>query len=137
MTRYRAGADLERAAQDDLEASGYFVIRSAGSHGIADLVAMKGWNDGGPGVPPETLFVQCKTNGATSPADRGELLTLAARFRGRPLVARWEKTGRDSLGRIHQTARTVAYGQIMLDVDGRTHTRMQWTPDYALEARDG
>jgi hypothetical protein len=39
MTNYQNGAAWERKAKQYLEDKGYFVIRSAGSHGIADLAA--------------------------------------------------------------------------------------------------
>jgi len=51
---YRRGADLERAAKHYLEDNGYYVIKSAGSKGIADLVGIK---------PGEILYVQCKLDG--------------------------------------------------------------------------
>lgn len=41
MTNYDKGARLEYKARDALSERGYTVIRSAGSHGAADLVALK------------------------------------------------------------------------------------------------
>jgi len=41
MTHYRKGYSLERNVKLHLESQGYYVIRSAGSHGIADLMAKK------------------------------------------------------------------------------------------------
>lgn len=38
---YRKGARYERRAREELEAKGYCVVRSAGSRGAADLVAVK------------------------------------------------------------------------------------------------
>jgi len=38
---YRKGASLEYRVKDELEKQGFLVIRSAGSHGVADLVAIK------------------------------------------------------------------------------------------------
>jgi len=38
---YRKGASLEYKVKAELEKQGFFVIRSAGSHGLADLVAIK------------------------------------------------------------------------------------------------
>lgn len=40
-TRYQRGRDNEYRAQRELEADGYTTIRSAGSHGTADVIA---WN---------------------------------------------------------------------------------------------
>jgi hypothetical protein len=58
------GASFERKVADLLESDGYLVIRAAGSHGAADLVALK---------LGQVLFVQCKLNGRCDPpADRAE-----------------------------------------------------------------
>ena len=42
MTAYRRGARLEYLARDVLRQQGYVVVRSAGSHGPFDLVAVNG-----------------------------------------------------------------------------------------------
>jgi len=41
MKRYRKGADKERRLKKKLEKEGFWVVRAAGSKGIADLVAIK------------------------------------------------------------------------------------------------
>jgi Holliday junction resolvase len=41
MKRYRKGADKERRLKKKLEKEGYWVVRAAGSKGVADLVAIK------------------------------------------------------------------------------------------------
>jgi len=53
---YRKGADFERKIKNKLESAGYFVIRSAGSKGPADLVA---WDSNSRDESP--YFFQCKT----------------------------------------------------------------------------
>lgn len=40
MSRYKRGTAFERRIQHWLEGKGYLVIRSAGSHGIFDLIAI-------------------------------------------------------------------------------------------------
>ena len=60
MTPYQRGARLEYRARDALRAQGYAVMRSAGSHGPADLVALNA---------REVLLVQVK--------HAGQLLRLA------------------------------------------------------------
>ena len=40
MTPYQRGARLEYRARDVLRQQGYVVVRSAGSHGPADLIAL-------------------------------------------------------------------------------------------------
>lgn len=69
MSRYRIGADFERAVQDDLEDRGYLAFRVAGSKGAADIIAFP------PRRHPKiftVLLVQCKTNGVMGPAERTE-----------------------------------------------------------------
>jgi len=41
VSRYDAGAAAERKAKAELEERGYLVVRSAGSKGPADLIAVK------------------------------------------------------------------------------------------------
>ena len=114
-SKYRAGRDLEYAAARDLEDNGYFVIRAAGSHGLADLIAFK---------TEQVLIVQCKTDGKMTARQRCDLAALAAMVPGLggiPLIARWEATGPRG-GRTVAYARTWTIGDVA-----------PWTPDYALE----
>jgi Holliday junction resolvase len=67
-TRYVAGANLERSAKRVLESKGFYVMKSGGSKGILDLIAMK---DG------ESWLCQAKLHGILSPADRAKLIKLA------------------------------------------------------------
>jgi Holliday junction resolvase len=85
MTNYARGRRLEWDVQHDLEDNGYDTIRAASSKGIADVI---GFKEG------QTVFVQCKTNGRISPAERVQLIRLAslvpggiAVVAGRPRVA--------------------------------------------------
>lgn len=75
---YAAGAAFERQVRHALEADGYDVIRSAGSKGKVDLVAIK---------PMFLAFIQCKTNGLCAPAERAELIRVSGRANALPLVA--------------------------------------------------
>lgn len=80
-----AGDRFERANMERLRAAGYLVIRSAGSHGPADLVAMRG--DRMPAL------IQCKITDTTTARQRaafyrvaedaGALAVLAYRTGGR------------------------------------------------------
>jgi len=75
MTNYSRGASFERTVKADLKARNFLVIRAAGSHGIVDLVAfppMEGT------IVREPWFIQAKTNGIMSPAERFELYECAA-----------------------------------------------------------
>lgn len=51
MTRYTQGTGLEYDIMFMLKRSGYYVMRSAGSHGIVDLIAW--WKN-------QIYFIQCK-----------------------------------------------------------------------------
>lgn len=53
---YKKGAVFEHRIKKDLEKLDFYVLRSAGSHGIADLVALKFG---------ETLLIQAKCNELT------------------------------------------------------------------------
>jgi len=54
MTPYQRGARLEYLARDVLRQRGYSVVRSAGSHGAIDLVALN---------ERELLLIQVKQSG--------------------------------------------------------------------------
>ena len=78
MSNYSRGANFERRVARILDADGYFTVRSSGSHGVADIVAIKA------GV---IMLVQCKINGVLSPADRVALFEVCQRAGAVPLVA--------------------------------------------------
>jgi Holliday junction resolvase len=78
MSAYRNGYEFERTVAGDLSDDGYLVIRSGGSHGAADLVALKAG---------QVILVQCKSNGTISPADWNELLSTAVRVGAVALLA--------------------------------------------------
>ena len=63
--RRQAGDYFERRTRDALEAAAYVVVRSAGSLGPADLVALKA------GAPP--MLISCKMSGKLP---RRELMAL-------------------------------------------------------------
>lgn len=83
MTRYDAGRRLEYKARDVLTEAGYFVVRSAGSKGPVDLVALLVDPHAGKRCRcirpdrPRRLLVQCKRDGALAPAKWNELYELA------------------------------------------------------------
>ena len=60
MTNYEKGANAEREAKSLLEMLGYQVMRSAGSHGIWDIVACH---------PTHVRLIQVKVEGAMTPAE--------------------------------------------------------------------
>jgi Holliday junction resolvase len=88
-TNRRAGDYLERQAKTALVDLGWWCIRAAGSHGVADVVAMRA------GSAP--LFVACKTSGKIPPAERAALVDAAEKAGARPILASRERRGWISL----------------------------------------
>lgn len=84
MTNYSRGASFERMVKADLERHGYFAMRSAGSHGIVDIVAIRHL---------EPWFVQVKLDGYMSPEERRELADLCANVCATPIMASKKKGG--------------------------------------------
>lgn len=86
----RQGANFELAVMAELEKYGYTCLRSSGSRGAVDVVA----------VPPlelleRLLFIQCKISKAViPPAERRALIGLALRGLAVPLVAYKGEDGR-------------------------------------------
>ena len=85
MSRYSKGADFERAVVADLVAHGYHAIRAAGSHGIADIVALRD--------DIEPWLVQCKTDGRMGPKDRGALAGVCEKVGAIPVKASRPRRG--------------------------------------------
>lgn len=81
---YKKGANRERQLMRVLEAEGYLVSRAAGSHGAADLIALKNG---------EILLIQVKATKSKwsgfGPKDRLELLRDAEKAGGKALLAWW------------------------------------------------
>lgn len=79
MTNYADGRRFEYKVRDALADDGYYLIRSAGSKGLIDVVAFK---------PGQMLFVQAKRrDGTIGPGSRAALLDLAAMVDALPIVA--------------------------------------------------
>jgi len=78
MTNYTRGRALEYEIRDRLREDGYQTFRTAGSRGVADIIAIK---------PGQILYVQAKRDGRISPAERTALFRAAADVGALPLVA--------------------------------------------------
>jgi Holliday junction resolvase len=78
VTNYQRGAAFEHRVKRDLEAHGYSVVRSAGSHSEADLVALG---------PLEPWVVQCKLNGYMTPTERMSFYAFCDKGRAVPIKA--------------------------------------------------
>lgn len=105
----RQGASFELKVMHDLEGHGYTCLRSSGSRGAVDVVAVAervncgcgcGMFDGT--VGPRLLFIQCKiTNPVIPPAERIAIQDLALRARALPLVAFWRVDENNRRFRVH------------------------------------
>jgi len=82
MTSYNKGRRFEYATRHFLEKKGWVVFRSAGSKGVADLVALRAG---------EIWLVQCKLNGWMSPAERLAFSEVARELGVVPMIAFKEK----------------------------------------------
>lgn len=78
MVGYKKGASFENQVKDILNEDGWFAIRSAGSHSIIDVLAIK---------VDEKWFIQCRTSGNLSGAERIELIALAEKHKAVPILA--------------------------------------------------
>lgn len=115
MSGYSDGRRLEYATQAKAEADGYWTMRSPGSKGLVDVIAIK---------PGEILFIQCKKSRPIGPEERANLRDLAARLGAIPLEARWVKDGR--------AARQVRFWHVLPDSENGRPARAGWTADYAM-----
>lgn len=76
-TPYQRGRSFEYRVKKKLESLGYFVMRSAGSKGQVDLLAVKHGT---------SLFVQSKLRGQISITEHNELFLLSQRFGSIPVI---------------------------------------------------
>jgi len=96
----------------NLKDNGYVILcRAAGSHGAADVIALK---------QSELLFIQCKTSGKDSTAKRAELLRLAQWADAIPLQSSYKPLG-------PKGGRVIIYEQIS------PAALIPWNPDHAME----
>jgi Holliday junction resolvase len=84
------GHGRERKVAAQLTESGWFVLRAAGSLGVADLIALKA------GHKPMMLEVKATARGPFAgfpPADRAELIAAAEQSGARAFLVHWPKHG--------------------------------------------
>jgi Holliday junction resolvase len=100
MTNRQRGDYFERQVRDTLAAHGWVVVRSAGSLGVADLVALRKGNT--------PALVSCKLGARIGPAERTALLDAAERAGARAVVAHRPRGGRvELLAVMRSTSRLV------------------------------
>lgn len=87
-----AGDRFERATVERLRALGYLVVRSAGSFGVADIVALRGDT-----LP---LLISCKITDRTTTRERLELCAVAYDAGAIALIASKPDPGRIAFHRI-------------------------------------
>jgi Holliday junction resolvase len=80
MTNYQRGYAAERVARKILEDDGYLVIRSAGSKGPADLIALNA---------REIILIQVKRNRPVSLAEQKRLIDLLHRIPENARIEIW------------------------------------------------
>jgi Holliday junction resolvase len=85
MTPRSRGDYFERQARAALAADGWVVIRSAGSYGPADLVALKD------GATP--MLISCKLSGRIGPGERADLVTTCRAAGAAPVMAQRTRPG--------------------------------------------
>ena len=82
---YHKGRTFEYRVQNYLRKKGYYVIRSYGSKGLYDLIAIPPPNEKGMQYYP--LMIQCKTNGYIKPIERESLKINKYKWQGRQIIA--------------------------------------------------
>lgn len=111
MSSYARGTAAEKRTAARLRTDGYFVMESRGSHGPADLVAIK---------PGQVLLIQVKLGEARLASEWWNELAWAARAAGaHAIVADWPKRGQLRLRRIIGThpARSKAWPCVPFTTD--------------------
>jgi len=83
-SQYRKGAKFEIDVRDILLEDDWVAVRSAGSHGIIDVLAIK---------QDVKWFVQCRTRGNLSGDERGELAALAKKHNSTAILAHKTEEG--------------------------------------------
>lgn len=79
MRNYQNGAAFENQTKRDMEANGYAVMRSAGSHSPADLLALRKGR--------VSLGIQCKRNGRLDPEEWNEFYDWCQLAGAAPILA--------------------------------------------------
>jgi Holliday junction resolvase len=78
MTSYSKGRRFEYRVKKHLVETGWVVFRSSGSHGVADLVALRAG---------EVWLVQCRVNGYMAPVERIGFVEVARELGVVPVIA--------------------------------------------------
>lgn len=88
MSGATRGIYLERRAAEILSGHGWFTIRAAGSHGVADVVAI---------APAVVVFVQCKTDGQMGGTEWNRLWEVSGTCGAIPVLCQYRSMTHRSL----------------------------------------
>ena len=107
MSNYTRGASFEREICKHLRVAGYLAARSAGSHGIGDVIALTplryNVNADTYDMQP-SLLIQAKIGGVISKAECQELIDASTRTGATPLIAyRPTERGKTRIGMAFKT----------------------------------
>lgn len=86
---YRKGRTLEYHCMDYLRERGYYTIRSYGSKGLFDVIAVRPQYN--PPMIHFPLLIQCKTNNYVPPKERDELRKASEKYQGWVLICYRDK----------------------------------------------
>lgn len=115
LTNGQRGTAFERRVMSFLTEWGYWCVRSAGSHGEVDIVALK---------PDEVVLVQCKISGRCDPIEWNDLLALGWLLGAAPVVA------------YRPTPRTLGFFRLeTIKVDRKGGARSDWRPSGPPQPR--
>ena len=88
-TNYQIGRQFEYSTMSFLRKHGYYCIRSYGSKGMFDVIAVPPQINTLRDYPQGTLLIQCKTNGYVPPAERERL--SACKYEGTAIIVYKDK----------------------------------------------
>jgi Holliday junction resolvase len=94
MNRYAAGYTFEREVMKYLSERGWECVRSAGSHGVTDIIASKPDDWTYSEYTATLLLIQCKRHGELRPGEWNALWRMASRWQASPILARRGENGR-------------------------------------------
>lgn len=104
---YARGAAFENKVKAALEKDGWYAVRAAGSHGLTDVIALRGYAHD---CAHDVLFIQCKTGKARmTKAEKIELHKTAERHNATPILAWPGPLGYMSFDLIHKDGSTTPY----------------------------
>jgi Holliday junction resolvase len=104
MGNRQRGDYFERQTRDALAGCGWYVVRSAGSLGVADLVALR--------VGRRPLLVSCKLSGRIDPGERADLIAAAVMAGARPMLAQRERAGWVSVSSVPSSGRPIVVDEL-------------------------